>query len=223
MRTAFAALALWPGLALAQILVQPSPSSDAPARPYVEPQAPTWQAPTAPTQSPATIPLPGAVPGYPSAPAYPTPQPVPPPEGAAPVTPPTQTPPPVPQITSEAASKRMIVDLAVIDKNLGRNQRLQVPMGRVVQYKTLEVMPERCVIDAGAMPRPQHALLLEVYDRKPHATAERVFAGWMLAGDPSLSHLAHPYYDVIVFGCTPQQEEAGTKEADDEDTKKTTP
>lgn len=118
------------------------------------------------------------------------------------------TPPPAaPAMTSEAASKQMIVDLAVIDKNLGRHQRISVPMGRVIQYKSIEILPQRCVIDGAAKPVPQHSLLVQIYDRKPHVEASQIYSGWLMAGNTSLSSIEHPYYDLIVFSCTPKNPE----------------
>lgn len=207
---------LWPALALSQTIVPPTSSKTTPVRPYIEPQLPARQTTALPlAESVPTAPIPNAIPAYPSNVTASDPLA----EVVVPMTS-AQDTPPVPQITSEAASKRMVVDLAIIDKNLARTQRLQIPMGRMVQYKTLEVMPERCVIDTAAKPRVQHALLVEMYDRKPQGASERLFAGWMLAGDPSLSHLAHPYYDVIVFSCTPQAEQAEAVEAEDGQKKK---
>ena len=144
------------------------------------------------------------------------PSPILQPASPPPPMPVAQTPAPdvvkAPEVTSEAASKDMIVDLAIIDKNLGRRRRLEVPMGRTIQYRTMEVLPQRCVIDGAAKPVPQHALLAEIYVSKPRAAVERVFSGWMFAGDPSLSGLSHPYYDVVVFGCHPKPEEKAAVE-----------
>lgn len=169
-------IGLLPAMATAQFTYQPSPPPGQP----VAPPSPSFgfSAPAAPPSPP---------------PAPPAPQIV------------TPLPPEMPKVTSEAASKEMRVDLSIIDKNLGRHQRLQVPMGRTVQYRTLEVMPQRCVIDGTAKPVPQHALLADMYVRKPGASAQRVFSGWMFAGNPSLSALSHPYYDVVVFGCLPSE------------------
>lgn len=166
----------------------------------------TYQQPVPPSVQPASPPSFGY--SAPSAPPSPA---------SAPPAPQVVTPPPpeMPKITSEAASKEMRVDLAIIDKNLGRHQRLQVPMGRTIQYRMLEVMPQRCVIDGAAKPLPQHALLADIYVRKPGASAQRVFSGWMFAGNPSLSALSHPYYDVIVFGCLPIEKEETPKESAD--------
>lgn len=110
----------------------------------------------------------------------------------------------------------MNVDLAIIDKNLGRKQRLQVPMGRAVTYKTLEIMPQRCVIDSAAEPLPSQSLLVEIYDRASGKLPSLLFSGWMLVGDPSLSHLEHPYYDVVVFGCSPIVKNSSPGDAADE-------
>lgn len=191
----FLSVLLWPVVASAQYLDRP-----------------TYNIPQPQQNRPGTYTAPYVAPGY-SPYTAPSPQPygmapIPPEEAMPAPEPEPAPPPPVPQITSEAASKQMIVDMSIIDKNLGRHQRLQVPMNRVIQYKTLEVLPKRCVIESGVPPVTRHSLLVDIYDRRVGSAASQVFSGWMFANNPSLSHLAHPYYDVVVFSCTPMPEEA---------------
>jgi hypothetical protein len=183
---------LWPALVFAQYLDRPAYNIPQSPQTYTPPRIePTYPAPS-PYMRAAPQPY-GMVP--------------PPPEEAKPA--PELSPPlPVPQITSEAASKQMTVDMAIIDKNLGRHQRLQVPMGRIIQYKTLEILPKRCVIRSGVPTVEQHSLLVDIYDRRVGNAASQVFSGWMFANNPSLSHLAHPYYDMVVFSCSPTPDEA---------------
>ncbi len=200
---------LFPLAVSAQFLDRPD--YGAPAPQYRIPQPPTVMPRTAPSAAPSAF---GSdVPSMPSSPySVPMPSTSSPVAGAAedvaPSPPLAELPPP--EITSEAASRQMVVDLAIIDKNLGRHHRLQVPMDRVVQYKTLELLPKRCVIESRADAPPQHSVLVDIYDRKAGSAASQTFSGWMFAGNPSLSHLAHPYYDVIAFACTPMPTDAAS-------------
>lgn len=165
---------------------QPDPSTEAPVESTPLPPVET----PIPQPSPSAQPEPGPpVETVPGAPGELPPDPnVPPPEVIVP------TPP------SSAAPTAVGVILGGLDKVAARTARLEVNMKQKVFYNTLIVTVHACKTRPPEEP-PESAAFLEVQERKPDGTVQRIFSGWMFASSPALNALEHPVYDVWVISC----------------------
>lgn len=143
------------------------------------------------------------------APAEPAPQadpgaplsPVETPSGESVVTPPA--PPPeviTPAPPSSAAPIATGVILGGLDKVAARTAKLEVKLNQPVFYNTLIVTARACKTRPPEEP-PESAAFLEIQDRKPDGTIQKIFSGWMFASSPALNALEHAVYDVWVVSC----------------------
>lgn len=143
------------------------------------------------------------------APAEPAPQadpgaPLPPvetPSGESVVAPPA--PPPeviTPAPPSSAAPVATGVILGGLDKVAARTAKLEVKLNQPVFYNTLIVTARACKTRPPEEP-PESAAFLEIQDRKPDGTIQKIFSGWMFASSPALNALEHAVYDVWVVSC----------------------
>ena len=94
---------------------------------------------------------------------------------------------------------RRSADLQVLDKVNARHSVLAVAVGKEARYGTLTIGVASCVVRPANQPADA-AAFLTVTDSNNEGVA---FKGWMVAGQPALSMLQHPVFDVRVVGCTP--------------------
>ncbi len=94
---------------------------------------------------------------------------------------------------------RKAAELQVLDKINARHGTLSVPVGQQAHYGSLTIDVRNCVVRPANQPA-EAAAFLTVTDANNEGVA---FQGWMIAGQPALSMLQHPVFDLRVLGCTP--------------------
>lgn len=94
-----------------------------------------------------------------------------------------------------------------LNKVTARIQKLDGPMGTVLRFGNLEIIPRRCW-KSSPEAQPENAALLEVWELKPGEGPQRIFLGWMFASSPGLLSLQHPVYDISVIACEERKPEA---------------
>ncbi len=155
-------------------------------------------------EAPVEAPMPPVETPYPSDPDMAPPiesVPIPPNESfpEEPVTP----PPPevvVPAPPSSAPPQAVGVILGGLDKVAARTAKFEVNLKQKVFYNTLIVTALACKTRPPEEP-PESAAFLEIQERKPDGTVQKIFSGWMFASSPALNALEHPVYDVWVISC----------------------
>ena len=94
------------------------------------------------------------------------------------------------------------VTLQALDKITARISTLEVAVGTLQMFGTLEITVEKCAFHPPEEP-PESAAFLTIrdigYGNQPTKTA---FAGWMFASSPAVSALEHPVYDITILACT---------------------
>lgn len=155
-------------------------------------------------QPPVETPLPQPVEPAPAEPETPVDS-VPPSE--FPVQPPVEVPaapPPLPEVvptpSTGAAPQALGVMLGGIDKVAARTAKFEANLKQKVFYNTLIITAYACKTRPPEEP-PESAAFLEIQERKPDGTTQKLFSGWMFASSPALNALEHPVYDVWVVGC----------------------
>lgn len=116
-----------------------------------------------------------------------------------------QAPEPPPEVItpappSSAAPVATGVILGGLDKVAARTAKLEVALNQPVFYNTLIVTARACKTRPPEEP-PESAAFLEIQDRKPDGTIQKIFSGWMFASSPALNALEHAVYDVWVVSC----------------------
>jgi hypothetical protein len=136
-------------------------------------------------------------------------EPTPPP--AAPVQPkppepangfrPTISEEPEARPAAAAASPEVFgVVLGGLDKIAARTAKFEVNLGKSISYNTLIITAHTCKTRPPEEP-PESAAFLDIEERRPDGTQEKLFSGWMFASSPALNALEHPIYDVWVVSC----------------------
>ena len=171
--TLLAALSLTMAAAVAFAQPEPAPPVETPVPNPVEPM------PAEPAPPVDTVPLPGQPPAG---------EVEPPPEVVIPA-PPTG---PAPVATG--------VVLGGLDKVAARTAKFQVNLKQQVFYNTLIVTAYACKTRPPEEP-PESAAFLDIQERKPDGTIQKIFSGWMFASSPALNALEHPVYDIWVVSC----------------------
>lgn len=157
-------------------------------------------------QPPVETPIPEPEESFPQDPtnAPPSAEPMPPSE--LPSLPPSEPPPPpppeviVPPPPSGAAPNALGVVLGGIDKVAARTAKFEANLKQKVFYNTLIITAFACKTRPPEEP-PESAAFLEIQERKPDGTTQKLFSGWMFASSPALNALEHPVYDVWVVSC----------------------
>jgi hypothetical protein len=87
-----------------------------------------------------------------------------------------------------------------LDKITARVSDITAPVGKTVQFGTLQITVRDC---EKALPedRPEDAAFLQVDEVRPGEDNLRRFSGWMFAQSPALSSLEHPVYDIVLLTC----------------------
>ena len=161
----------------------PSPIAEVPAAPIHQGGPPPlpWQTgasaapiPFAPSTAPATLPPGEADPN-------------------AKIAPPVTEEHEEPQPTNTAV-------LQGLNKVTGHVSRLEGPIGTVLTFDNLEIIPRRCWKSPPDQ-QPENAALLEIREIKIGEAPKKLFLGWMFSSSPGLSGLEHPVYDVTIVAC----------------------
>ena len=159
------------GFALAQPDIQPPPVETPVPQPEENAPSPPESTPLPPSERPFEAPV--------------TP---PPPEVVVPVQP------------SGVAPIATGVVLGGIDKVAARTAKFDAALKQKVFYNTLIITAFACKTRPPEEP-PESAAFLEIQERKPDGTTQKIFSGWMFASSPALNALEHAVYDVWVVGC----------------------
>ena len=128
------------------------------------------------------------------------------PPSEMPATPPGPAPaPPPPEVVIPAppsgnAPQAIGVVLGGIDKVAARTAKFEANLRQKVFYNTLIITAYACKTRPPEEP-PESAAYLEIQERKPDGTTQKLFSGWMFASSPALNALEHPVYDVWVVSC----------------------
>lgn len=102
-----------------------------------------------------------------------------------------------------AAAWAEVYEVAVLqglDKVTARVTTLEAPVGEVVRFGTLEIIPRTCEKRPPEEP-PESASFLDIWEVRPGEPAVSIYRGWMFASSPALSAMEHPVYDVWVLDC----------------------
>ncbi len=92
------------------------------------------------------------------------------------------------------------IALQGLNKVTARIQTLDGPIGTVLRFGNLEIIPRRCW-KSSPESQPENAALLEIWELKPGEGPQQIFMGWMFSSSPGLSSLQHPVYDISVLAC----------------------
>jgi hypothetical protein len=87
-----------------------------------------------------------------------------------------------------------------LDKIAARTAKFEVNLGKSISYNTLIITAHTCKTRPPEEP-PESAAFLDIEERRPDGTQEKLFSGWMFASSPALNALEHPIYDVWVVSC----------------------
>jgi hypothetical protein len=141
-------------------------------------------------------PMPDEIEEMPVEPALPPPDPMP-------LPPAVDVPPPeviIPGPVTGTAPTALGVVLGGIDKIAARTAKFEITLRQQVVYNTLIIKAHACKTRPPEEP-PESAAFLEISERKPDGTTQKLFSGWMFASSPALNALEHPVYDVWVVSC----------------------
>lgn len=108
---------------------------------------------------------------------------------------PELNPPPAP--APDVWEPRDEAVLRALDKISARETTLTLRVGQSLQYGSLTVSLQRCLVRPPDQ-RPDAAAFLHVTDSRSGGPG---FAGWMLSGEPWIGVLQHPVYDLALSAC----------------------
>jgi hypothetical protein len=121
--------------------------------------------------------------------------------------------------TDDAAPQINAIVLQGLNKVTGHISRLEGPVGTVLTFGNLEIIPRRCW-KSSPEERPENAALLDISELKPGEAPSRIFLGWMFSSSPGLSGIEHPVYDITVLSCETRKEPEKKEPDKDEKPKK---
>lgn len=102
---------------------------------------------------------------------------------------------------AEEESMVRVAVLQGLDKTTARVSKVEVPIGGIARFGSLEIVSRACEEKPPTEP-PESAAFLEITDMRPDSPAIEIFSGWMFASSPAVSALEHPVYDVWVVDCS---------------------
>ncbi len=93
-----------------------------------------------------------------------------------------------------------VLYLQGLDKVTGRVSNIEISIGTVFFFGTLEITPRACEKRPPEEP-PEVTAFLEIVDNPPGGKKSLIFSSWMFASSPGIFSLDHPVYDVWVVDC----------------------
>lgn len=187
---------LWSAAAVAQPTdVETEPQPPATGTPQPAPQTRPSQVEDVITVAPGTLPQ-GESTQLPPAES----SPLPPVES---MTGPVEAPPGAPNVPPPPPSSPPVVVgvvLGGLDKIAARTAKFEADINQQVFYNTLIITAHVCKTRPPEEP-PESTAFLDILERKPDGTTQKIFSGWMFASSPALNALEHPVYDVWVISC----------------------
>jgi len=90
---------------------------------------------------------------------------------------------------------------AALDKVTARISKLEVPLGKTVEFGSLKVTPHICYT-RPATEQPKTSSFVEVDEKELEGDTKRIFTGWMFAESPGLNAVEHPVFDIWLTGCS---------------------
>jgi hypothetical protein len=107
--------------------------------------------------------------------------------------------------------KEPVAVLQGLDKITARVSEIVAPVGKAVQFGTLQITVRDCEKNPP-VDKPEDAAFLQIDEVRPGEENVRQFSGWMFAQSPALSSLENPVYDIVLLDCkgasTPPSEAA---------------
>jgi len=102
--------------------------------------------------------------------------------------------------TAATAAPHDTVVLQTLDKVTARVSTVEVKVGRMLKFGTLEIIARHCD-KRPPEETPESASFVDIWERRPGEKPKGLFSGWMFASSPALNALEHPVYDVWVIDC----------------------
>ena len=99
-----------------------------------------------------------------------------------------------------SAAPYEVAVLQGLDKVTGRVSTIEVPLGDVTRFGTLEIIARTCD-KRPPEETPESVAFLDIWEVRRGEPTVSVFRGWMFASSPALSALEHPVYDVWMLDC----------------------
>ena len=99
-----------------------------------------------------------------------------------------------------SADEFTVAELRELDKVTARVTTLEVPVGKAVEFGTLQITVDVCD-KRPPEETPESAAFLRVVEQRAQHPETEVFSGWMFASSPGLSAMQHPVYDLWVLDC----------------------
>ena len=93
-----------------------------------------------------------------------------------------------------------LVSLHVLDKVTSRVEIIEVQVGKIVEFGSLQIEIFLCK-KRPPEEVPEDFVLLRVYDKISQENSEIIFQGWMISSSPAVTPFEHPIYDVWVKDC----------------------
>lgn len=125
--------------------------------------------------------------------------------------------------TDSNTIKKDFVVLGALDKITGRISTIELQVGEVGKFYSLEIMARSCQVNPPEK-LPEEAAFLEIREVKKFGEIPRhLFTGWMFSSSPAVSAMDHPVYDVWVKKCMNkkiQEENQNNENSNPEDIKK---
>ena len=100
-----------------------------------------------------------------------------------------------------AQAETVTAEFSALDKITARITTIEAPIGRPVQFGTLEILVRSCSKRPPEEP-PETTAFVEIKELRPGDNPIHLFTGWMFASSPGLNALEHPVYDVWLTNCT---------------------
>ena len=99
-----------------------------------------------------------------------------------------------------AMTQEPIAVMQGLDKITAQVSKFEAPVDQPVSFGTLSIVARDCEKSAPEE-RPENAVFVQIYERRPGEEQVRLFSGWMFSSSPALSALEHPVYDVDLLEC----------------------
>lgn len=91
-------------------------------------------------------------------------------------------------------------EVVVINKITTKSEKVLLKIGDLKYLGNISVEIHKCVKDTNPY-KPNNSILLTIFDNKIDDDRIKIFHGWMMSNNLSVSTLEHPVYEVIPVSC----------------------
>lgn len=91
-------------------------------------------------------------------------------------------------------------EIAILNKLTAKTQKISLSQNKIAVFDNLNIILNKCIKVSDPY-ASYDTVLITMVEHKVDQDSKLIFEGWLIAGQPALSSLGHPIYEVFALNC----------------------